>query len=149
MIGRRAQKIGVKQPTTATGNGPLMKKLQAGQLPFISGPKPTVDIPGGAGAFGGTRVPNDFGKTGGLSGAIARGLGSVGTPPSPAAAGLGNMMKAINTPKSGNDFSEKRVAGNTGAKPYGAMMKKGGKVSSASKRADGCATKGKTRGKIV
>jgi hypothetical protein len=28
-------------------------------------------------------------------------------------------------------------------------MKKGGKVSSASKRADGCATKGKTRGKII
>jgi hypothetical protein len=28
-------------------------------------------------------------------------------------------------------------------------MKKGGKVSSASKRADGCATKGKTRGKMV
>ena len=29
------------------------------------------------------------------------------------------------------------------------MMKKGGKVSSASKRADGCATKGKTKGKMV
>jgi hypothetical protein len=28
-------------------------------------------------------------------------------------------------------------------------MKKGGKVSSASKRADGCAIKGKTRGRIV
>lgn len=28
-------------------------------------------------------------------------------------------------------------------------MKKGGSVSSASKRADGCATKGKTRGKFV
>ena len=28
-------------------------------------------------------------------------------------------------------------------------MKKGGMVSSASKRADGCATKGKTRGKMV
>jgi len=28
-------------------------------------------------------------------------------------------------------------------------MKKGGKVSSASKRADGCCTKGKTRGKMV
>ena len=28
-------------------------------------------------------------------------------------------------------------------------MKKGGKVSSASKRADGCATKGKTRGKMI
>jgi hypothetical protein len=30
-----------------------------------------------------------------------------------------------------------------------AGMKKGGSVSSASKRADGCATKGKTRGKMV
>jgi hypothetical protein len=28
-------------------------------------------------------------------------------------------------------------------------MKKGGKVSSASSRADGCAIRGKTRGKIV
>ena len=28
-------------------------------------------------------------------------------------------------------------------------MKAGGKVSSASKRADGCATKGKTRGRII
>ena len=28
-------------------------------------------------------------------------------------------------------------------------MKKGGKVSSASKRADGCAVKGKTKGRIV
>jgi hypothetical protein len=29
------------------------------------------------------------------------------------------------------------------------MMKKGGKVSSASKRADGCAVKGKTKGRMV
>ena len=28
-------------------------------------------------------------------------------------------------------------------------MKKGGKVSSASRRADGCATKGKTKGRFV
>jgi hypothetical protein len=28
-------------------------------------------------------------------------------------------------------------------------MKQGGKVSSASKRADGCATKGKTKGRFV
>jgi hypothetical protein len=28
-------------------------------------------------------------------------------------------------------------------------MKKGGKVSSASKRADGCCVKGKTKGKLV
>ena len=31
----------------------------------------------------------------------------------------------------------------------GRGMKKGGKVSSASKRADGCAIKGKTRGRII
>jgi hypothetical protein len=30
-----------------------------------------------------------------------------------------------------------------------AGMKKGGKVSSASKRADGCAVRGKTKGKMV
>ena len=34
-------------------------------------------------------------------------------------------------------------------KPRPPGMKKGGKVSSASKRADGIATKGKTKGKIV
>ena len=34
-------------------------------------------------------------------------------------------------------------------KPRIADMKKGGSVSSASKRADGCAIKGKTRGKMV
>ena len=38
-------------------------------------------------------------------------------------------------------------AGVQGAAPI--PMKKGGKVSSASKRADGCAVKGKTRGKMV
>ena len=31
----------------------------------------------------------------------------------------------------------------------GTGMKKGGKVSSASKRADGCATKGKTKGTMI
>jgi hypothetical protein len=37
------------------------------------------------------------------------------------------------------------------AKKMGAAMKKGGKVkaSSASKRADGCAVRGKTKGKMV
>ena len=34
-------------------------------------------------------------------------------------------------------------------KQEGPGMKKGGKVSSASKRADGCAIKGKTKGRIV
>ena len=35
----------------------------------------------------------------------------------------------------------------TGKKPYD--FKKGGNVSTASKRADGCAIKGKTKGKMV
>lgn len=34
-------------------------------------------------------------------------------------------------------------------KQEGTGMKKGGKVSSASKRADGCATKGKTKGRMI
>jgi hypothetical protein len=34
-------------------------------------------------------------------------------------------------------------------KQMGASMKKGGKVSSASSRADGCAVKGKTKGRMV
>jgi hypothetical protein len=36
-----------------------------------------------------------------------------------------------------------------GKNKFGMKMKKGGMVSSASKRADGCAKKGKTRGKMV
>ena len=43
---------------------------------------------------------------------------------------------------SGKEEEEKR-------RKQAAGMKKGGKVSSASSRADGCATKGKTRGKMV
>lgn len=44
------------------------------------------------------------------------------------------------------DKQEEKEAAATPAQPG---MKKGGKVSSASKRADGCAQRGKTRGKIV
>jgi hypothetical protein len=39
------------------------------------------------------------------------------------------------------------VPGQGGQAPM--PMKKGGKVSSASKRADGCAVKGKTKGRII
>jgi hypothetical protein len=48
-----------------------------------------------------------------------------------------------------SDEEEKKKQQAGGAAPTGATMKKGGKVSSASKRADGCAIKGKTRGKMV
>jgi hypothetical protein len=66
--------------------------------------------------------------------------------------GLGARMIASNAQE--KDEEKKRRAAESGMVPDqgGAApipMKKGGKVSSASKRADGCCTKGKTRGKMV
>jgi hypothetical protein len=54
------------------------------------------------------------------------------------------MMAAQNRPQ-GRMMRKNTEMDEGGYKGY----KKGGKVSSASKRADGCAIKGKTRGKIV
>ena len=52
--------------------------------------------------------------------------------------GLPNLPEAVR-----NKMGYKRSGGKI------STMKKGGSVSSASKRADGCAQRGKTRGKIV
>ena len=57
--------------------------------------------------------------------------------------GLGLLPRAI-AKDAYSDEEEKRKK-----QAAGAPMKKGGKVSSASSRADGCAVKGKTRGKMV
>jgi hypothetical protein len=57
--------------------------------------------------------------------------------------GFGGMIPQAIAKDAYSDEEEKRK------KQPGASMKKGGKVSSASSRADGCAVKGKTRGKIV
>ena len=57
--------------------------------------------------------------------------------------GLGGMIPQAIAKDAYSDEEEKRK------KQTGASMKKGGKVSSASSRADGCAVKGKTRGKMV
>jgi hypothetical protein len=74
--------------------------------------------------------PGKKGARAGLEAAkAASGLGKKG-----AMAGLEDIMSS---------------AGGKGAMAGGLGMKKGGMVSSASKRADGCATKGKTRGKMV
>ena len=62
--------------------------------------------------------------------------------PKPAMTGLGSAMQ--NNPRMAQNLGG--MAAGMG-KPMG--MKKGGKVSSASKRADGCAIKGKTKGKMV
>jgi hypothetical protein len=52
----------------------------------------------------------------------------------------------INPPKSGGGGGASGIP-KTGKKPYD--FKKGGAVSSASKRADGCCIKGKTKGRRV
>ena len=57
--------------------------------------------------------------------------------------GLGLLPQAI-AKDAYSDEEEKRKK-----QTAGATMKKGGKVSSASKRADGIATKGKTRGTMI
>jgi hypothetical protein len=58
--------------------------------------------------------------------------------------GLGGMIpQAIAKDAYSDEEEEKRK------KQMGASMKKGGKVSSASSRADGCAVKGKTRGTMI
>jgi|Laugrespbdmm15dd_1035085.scaffolds.fasta_scaffold136869_1 hypothetical protein len=60
--------------------------------------------------------------------------------------GFGGMIpQAIAKDAYSDEEEEKRKRQAAGI----SSMKKGGKVSSASKRADGCAIKGKTRGKMV
>ena len=78
--------------------------------------------------------------------------------------GLGMLVPMSYLAKSQRNKKKKGAAGNPdGAEPVMAMeagegmkrggkvkkMAKGGSVSSASKRADGCATKGKTKGRFV
>jgi hypothetical protein len=62
---------------------------------------------------------------------------------------IGDLVKKLGSGRVGttpSSFSEP-IGGKKGG--YVKKMAKGGSVSSASKRADGCAVKGKTRGKFV
>jgi len=54
----------------------------------------------------------------------------------------------LDAAKRAQSIETKRNTGEN-TNPAGDTFKRGGKVSSASSRADGCATKGKTRGKFV
>jgi hypothetical protein len=109
---------------------------------------------GSGGAYGGLDTVNQgsqqigqslqtigdaLGKPGGGGGG---GLGAIGT----MGGGLGSYFDRI------NDF--RKTLGGTPMKKGGRVKakkayKSGGKVSSASKRADGCAIKGKTKGRMV
>ena len=71
---------------------------------------------------------------------IATGEGMIGKLAS--AGGLGLLPAVISRDAQSDDEEEKRK------KQMGAPMKKGGKVNSASSRADGIAQRGKTRGKM-
>ena len=65
--------------------------------------------------------------------------------------GLANPVEVANEALGGETREESKKRREEAKKPAPEPVKKakGGKVSSASKRADGCAVKGKTRGKIV
>jgi hypothetical protein len=62
--------------------------------------------------------------------------------------GLANPVEVVNEALGGETREESKKR-REAVKQEPKNMRAGGSVSSASKRADGCATKGKTRGKIV
>jgi hypothetical protein len=92
------------------------------------------------------------------SGPLESLLGPVKVAGGAAAAGVAALKaaraaRAARAGKSTTDFSARRAsprntAEETMAGEGGPNFKRGGKVSSASKRADGCATKGKTKGRV-
>jgi len=63
--------------------------------------------------------------------------------------GLGLLPAGIARNAQADDEEKRKKATGASSTPTTATMKKGGKVSSASKRADGIATKGKTRGTMI
>jgi hypothetical protein len=63
--------------------------------------------------------------------------------------GVGLLPSIAKDIRDDKEEDKKRAAMETVQAGRVPTMKKGGKVSSASKRADGCAVKGKTRGRIV
>ena len=76
--------------------------------------------------------------------------------------GMTGLGAALGKPSSVNTTTDADMARKGNAKPFSSVagsigmglgkklgMKKGGMVSSASKRADGCCVKGKTKGKMV
>ena len=100
-------------------------------------------------------MPRNMGATPYPSSPAVQGLGSIAKPMPGGMQGLGGMvggmggaaMRGLGSMASGMAGGPRPMRGSP--RPGGAMFKKGGSVGSASKRADGIAVKGKTRGKIV
>ena len=84
---------------------------------------------------------------------MATGEGMTGNLIRQGVGGVLPMMIARNAYEGKEEEKKRKEAEAAAAVPAGTVpasgMKKGGKVSSASKRADGIATKGKTRGRMV
>jgi len=102
-------------------------------------PAPAQPVGGTTGAMMGALL--NAGRTGGMGGSVGgnpTGLGPAGA-------------KADFQPSGGMQakFGPFSVAPGAPQAMGGMGMKKGGKVSSASSRADGCAVKGKTKGRFV
>ena len=64
------------------------------------------------------------------------------------ASNSGNLRSMLSMPLAGGTVSPAKI-GNTYGVRYTANFSKGGKVSSASKRADGIAQRGKTKGRLL
>jgi hypothetical protein len=64
-------------------------------------------------------------------------------------AGTQGLGQAMGSMPQGSPAKLGQLGAAMGKTMGGMGMKKGGKVSSASSRADGCATKGKTKGRFV
>jgi hypothetical protein len=147
----------IQQPTA--GVRPM------GPAPMTGGPKPAPQIaamnqmlagrpPGGVSAM--PPIPTNLPKMTGPLGAV----GTTGGQNLPK--GMTGLGAALGKPSRVNTTTDADMARKGNAKPFSSVagslgmglgkklgMKKGGKVSSASKRADGIAVKGKTKGKMV
>jgi len=157
-----AQYLSEKNPPQKLGTSPVPTNLpkMSGPLGRVASPQPPQQPPRRGGIFGGTQTrpipsaPAPVPAKSGL-GSILAGEGRSIANRNP---GINTTTTADMTRKSNaKPFSS--VAGSLGMalgkkmgmKKGGAVKKmaSGGKVSSASKRGDGCAVKGKTKGRIV
>jgi hypothetical protein len=78
---------------------------------------------------------------------VVTGKGAFGNLANSGALGLGAAL--LTNKDKGQEVAEAAAIKKAEIAKKLAGMKKGGKVSSASKRADGCANKGKTKGRMV
>ena len=133
---------------TASGDGPL--EWQA-DVPVVAEIGPRVGGPIGAGLAGIQDGPNVEAALAGLGSSRGMGMLSGMDRPDVTARPMGLMVPS-NVPRGlGSSIGTLGALRAAGMKKGGTVKKmaKGGSASSASKRGDGCAVKGKTKGRFV